>query len=237
MAVIHMYYIYMGKMMSIYSLVVYNATQYNVRSIYAPNHAFAKKKTKENRYTSPLKGVLRKMSLLIVETLHVKTDTAKIHRTDCHRIVDIALLAPSQRTHGRSANGAPVLALLLPVPVQEIQTRPKTPAPPHRHRSANVHPRDPTLPRKPLRRVLDKHPPLVCRIRARRCPRGGGRGRALVLVGDGIDREPFTRTEDSGDGVDEGVADVGRDGPLVGERETVVVCDDGVCGRRFGWGE
>lgn len=44
MAVIHMYYIYMGKMMSIYSLVVYNATQYNVRSIYAPNHAFAKKK-------------------------------------------------------------------------------------------------------------------------------------------------------------------------------------------------
>lgn len=65
------------------------------------------------------------------------------------------------------------------------------------------------------------------------CPRR----RPLVLERDGVHGEPFTGSEDAGDGVHEGVADAGWDGPLVGEGETVVICDDGVRRCRFGWCE
>ena len=69
------------------------------------------------------------------------------------------------------------------------------------------------------------------RIRAR--PRRRGR----ILARDGVGGEPFAGSEDPGDRVREGVSDVGRDGPLVGEGQTVVVCDDGVGGGGFGWCE
>ena len=162
---------------------------------------------------------------LIVEILHVKTDLTEIHRLNGQLDVqiDIALLGPSgYHQHPRR------LARFL---VQEIQTRRETPPPPHRHRPANVHPRDPMRPRKPLRRMPHKHASLVCRVRTR--PHTG-RARTRVLERDGIDREAFAGSEDAGDGVHEGAADVGRDGPLVGEGETVVVCDDGVWGGRVG---
>lgn len=72
--------------------------------------------------------------------------------------------------------------------------------------------------------MLDKHPSLVPRMRARL--RGRGPRRARVLARRGIEREAFAWAEDAGDGVHERVTDIGRDRPLLGKRKSIILCND-----------